>query len=120
MHNVLIVLPLVLFVQHTNASGSDIVNCAGCFAQKWNWASWQCDVHCDVKISKYGKCIYVLVCQWQGGGAQLPWACPPLDILTPDMPITLLEKRPHNRTDKLPDACKIITFPQLLLRVVNV
>ena len=24
--------------------------------QKWHWASWQCNVHCDVEVSKYGKC----------------------------------------------------------------
>ena len=44
-----------LFVQRIYASGADVINCAGCFAQKWNWASWQCEVHCDVKVSKYGK-----------------------------------------------------------------
>ena len=57
MRNVFIVLfPLLLLPQITYAtSGSDIVDCAGCFAQKWNWASWQCDVHCDVQTSKYGK-----------------------------------------------------------------
>ena len=55
MQHVTIVFTLTLFVQRIYASGPDVVNCAGCFAQNWNWASWQCDVHCDVETSKYGK-----------------------------------------------------------------
>ena len=35
--------------------GSQIVNCASCFSQKWEWSSWQCDVHCNVQKSPYGK-----------------------------------------------------------------
>ena len=56
MRNILIVFTLMLLAQRIYGSGSDVVNCAGCFAQKWNWASWQCDVHCNVQTSKYGKC----------------------------------------------------------------
>ena len=60
MRNVSIASLLVLFIQRIYTGGSDVINCAGCFAQKWNWASWQCDVHCDVKVSKYGKCSFIL------------------------------------------------------------
>ena len=36
-------------------SSENINSCAGCFAQNWNWVSWQCDVNCNVQTSKYGE-----------------------------------------------------------------
>ena len=40
MENILLVstLTLALFARRIYAGGSDVINCAGCFAQKWNWA----------------------------------------------------------------------------------
>ena len=56
MRNLILFVHIVPLVFNSGSiSGSDVINCAGCFAQNWNWASWQCDVHCDVKVSKYGK-----------------------------------------------------------------
>ena len=39
----------------TSDQGNQVVNCANCFAQKWEWSSWQCDVNCNVEASPYGR-----------------------------------------------------------------
>ena len=42
-----------------SADNPDVFSCSGCFAQRWNWASWQCDTRCNVQTSKYGQYLMV-------------------------------------------------------------
>ena len=47
---------LIVTLEYNGPQGDQIVNCASCFSQKWEWSSWQCDVHCNVQKSPYGRC----------------------------------------------------------------
>ena len=46
-----------VFYEVYSTDGSD-VSCSGCFGQKWDSDSWQCEVNCDVENSKYGKALW--------------------------------------------------------------
>ena len=48
-------LLLVIISLITCNYGNQAVNCASCFSQKWEWSSWQCDVHCNLQITPFGK-----------------------------------------------------------------
>ena len=49
---------LIMTFAYNGPQGNRIVNCANCFSQQWEWSSWQCDVHCNVQKSPYGRCIF--------------------------------------------------------------
>ena len=58
--------------------GNQVGTCANCFAQNWEFPSWQCDVHCDVSKSPYGKyfvlsitscCGYLPLCHYPTASA---------------------------------------------------
>ena len=46
---------MLIVIVENSLQGNQIVNCASCFSQKWEWSSWQCDVHCNVEKSPYGR-----------------------------------------------------------------
>ena len=55
-----VIFTLVLTVVNSN-QGNKIVNCANCFAQNWEWSSWQCDVNCNVETSPYGLFFLLMI-----------------------------------------------------------
>ena len=51
----------------TNGLANNVVDCAQCFVQTWDWTAWKCSTQCEHNsgpVDPYGKDVWVFERIW--------------------------------------------------------